>query len=139
MANQKQRSRRAKEKRHGIEIVEIDEEGNERVLDSGALKPAAPPARVQGKGKERGSSSGKTARGYREVKPASWGRALKRAGIFGPIFLVFFLVVKPEKTGTAAVVIQALAMIVLFVPMSYYMDRFAHRQFVKRSGKSAGR
>lgn len=142
MANQKQRSRRAKEKRHGIEIVEIDEEGNERVLDSSVLKPAGPPARVKGKdakGSGKGASGRGGARGaaaYREVKPASWGRALKRAGIFGPLFLVFFLLVKPEKTGTAAVVIQALAMIALFVPLSYYMDRFAYRQYLRRSGKS---
>jgi hypothetical protein len=140
MANSKQRRRREKEKRHGIEIVEIDEEGNERVLDSSALKPAAPPARVKGKGSSpaaaKSSSRGGT---YREVKPPSWSRALKRAGIFGPIFLVFFLVVKPEKTGTAAVVIQALAMIALFVPMSYYMDRFAYRAYQKRLAKGSGR
>ena len=136
MANQKQRSRRAKEKRHGIEIVEIDEEGNERVLDSSVLKTAAPPERVKGKkGSASGQAPSRRGSSRREPQPPSWRRALRRAGIFGPIFLVFFLVVKPDKTSTASVVIQALAMIALFVPMSFYMDRFAYRAYQKRMAK----
>ena len=55
-----------------------------------------------------------------------------RAGIFGPIFLLFFLVVKPEKTGTAAVIIQALLMILIFVPLTYYVDKAAYRSYHKR-------
>ena len=137
VASSKQRRRREKEKRHGIEIVEIDEEGNERVLDSSALKAAEPPSRVKGgKGSTASGSSSSRAGSRRDVRPASWGRALKRAAIFGPIFLVFFLVVKPDKTSTAAVVIQALAMIALFVPMSYFMDRFAYRTYQKRIAKA---
>ena len=38
MANQKQRRRRAKEKRHAYELVEIDSEGNETVLTASTLK-----------------------------------------------------------------------------------------------------
>ena len=42
MATQKQRRRRAKEKRHQYDLVEIDGEGNETVLSSSDLKSEAP-------------------------------------------------------------------------------------------------
>ena len=48
MATQKQRRKRAKEKRHAYDLVEIDAEGNETVLSASELKteaPAKPPAK----------------------------------------------------------------------------------------------
>ena len=42
MATQKQRRKRAKEKRHQYDLVEIDAEGNETVLSSSGLKSEAP-------------------------------------------------------------------------------------------------
>ena len=42
MANQKQRRRRAKEKRHQYDLVEIDGEGNETVLSASDVKSEAP-------------------------------------------------------------------------------------------------
>ncbi len=66
VANQKQRRRREKEKRHGIEIVEIDEDGNERVVERSELRPAAPPARVKGSVK-----GGKPAAGGRQARGAA--------------------------------------------------------------------
>ena len=42
MANQKQRRRRAKEKRHEYDLVEIDEEGNETVLSASEVKSETP-------------------------------------------------------------------------------------------------
>ena len=51
MATQKQRRRRAKEKRHAYDLVEIDAEGNETVLSPSELKeqpPAKPAAKVKG-------------------------------------------------------------------------------------------
>ena len=46
MANQKQRRRRAKEKRHQYDLVQIDEEGNETVLSASDVKAEAPATRV---------------------------------------------------------------------------------------------
>ena len=44
MASQKQRRKRAKEKRHAYDLVEIDGEGNETVLTASDLKVEGPSA-----------------------------------------------------------------------------------------------
>jgi hypothetical protein len=134
MANQKQRKRRDKEKRHGIELVEIDEEGNERVLDASDLKAAEPPARVKSKGS--GAAPGRASR-RGEPQPPSWQRAFKRAAIFGPLFFIFVLLTSKNRS-LASAVLTIVPLLVLFVPMSYYMDRFAYRMHQKRLGKAAG-
>jgi hypothetical protein len=136
VANQKQRRRRDKEKRHGIEIVEIDEDGNERVVDRSELRPAAPPARV--KGGKPSSGSGKPVSKRGAPQPASWKRAGKRAAIFGPLFFAFILLTN-RKGNVAGQVITAVILIALFVPMSYYMDRFAYRMYQKRLGNEPAR
>ena len=88
MANQKQRRRRAKEKRHQYDLVEIDGEGNETVLSASEVKSEAPReageeacvARVEERARRRGTP-----------KPPTWARVLKRAAIFAPIFLATVL------------------------------------------------
>jgi hypothetical protein len=132
MANEKQRRRREKEKRHGIEIVEIDEEGNERVVGASDLKTAAPPARVKGSG--GGSKPAQPSR-RGEPKPPSWQRAMKRAAIFGPLFIVFVLLTSKDRNVLSAI-LTIVPLLVIFVPMSYYMDRFAYRMYQKRLGKT---
>ena len=54
MATQKQRRKRAKEKRHAYDLVEIDSEGNETVLSAGAIKSetAAPRESKASKGRK---------------------------------------------------------------------------------------
>jgi hypothetical protein len=139
VANQKQRRRREKEMRHGIEIVEIDEDGNERVVERSELRPAEPPARVKGSvkgGKPAGGGKPVSKRGV--PQPPSWKRAGKRAAIFGPLFFAFILLTN-RKGNVAGQVITALILIALFVPMSYYMDRFAYRMYQKRLGKEPTR
>jgi len=135
MANQKQRKRREKEMRHGIEIVEIDEEGNERVLESSELKPAAPPPRVKGSGSSKSRASEPPRRGV--PQPPSWKRAGKRTAIFAPIFFIFVLLTSRERNVVGAL-LTMVPLILLFVPMSYYMDRFAYRMYQKRIAKGAG-
>lgn len=135
MATAKQRARRAKEKRHGIEIVEIDEEGNERVLGRDELKAADPPART---GTAKGASPGTRASRRGAPQPPSWQRALKRAGIFAPIFFVFVLLTSKDRNVAGALLTVAL-LAVVFVPMSYVMDRWAYRMYQKRVAKDGGR
>ena len=59
MATQKQRRRRAKEKRHEYDLVEIDGEGNETVLTSSDLKAdgASKPSGQRAPSKKRAASS----------------------------------------------------------------------------------
>ena len=80
MANQKQRRRRAKEKRHQYDLVEIDGEGNETVLSATDVKSEAPERQA----KRPASRASKTSSGRGAPKPPTWGRVLKRAAIFVP-------------------------------------------------------
>src|SRR6185503_6637179 len=83
MASQKQRRRRAKEKRHAYDLVEIDSEGNETVLTPSAVK-SEPSTRDTKRRRSRQSAPMKGARGQ---QPPTWPRVLKRGAIFAPIFL----------------------------------------------------
>lgn len=135
MANQKQRRRRAKEKRHQYDLVEIDEEGNETVLsasDVRAEETAARPAKRSGGGRASGA---KPPRGT--PQPPSWSRVLKRAAIFAPIFLATVLLLAGESVGFAGAVVQTLFLLAIFVPFSYVMDRLMWRMHEKRLAKAA--
>ena len=87
MANQKQRRRRAKEKRHAYELVEIDSEGNETVLTPSTLKTEERPDAKPTKG--RASTAAKGGRGA--PQPPTWRKVLKRGALFAPIFLATVL------------------------------------------------
>ena len=140
MATQKQRRRRAKEKRHEYDLVYIDEEGVEQVVER--EEPRKPPARVGGKespGRGAGKSASKstaTRRG-REVQPPSWRKVLKRAAIFAPIFLATVMLLGGGKITIAGAIVQTLLLLAVFVPFSYFMDRIVWRQQQKRLSRGS--
>ncbi|HEY1316166.1 MAG TPA: hypothetical protein VGF10_03015 [Gaiella sp.] len=136
MANQKQRRRRAKEKRHAYDLVEIDGEGNETVLTSNELKQDAPP-REQTRGKLRQKVPAKGGRGG--PQPPTWPRVLKRGGIFAPIFLATVLLLGGGRLTFAGAVVQTVFLLAVFIPFSYFMDRLVWRSHQKRLAKNAGR
>ena len=125
MPTRKQRRRRDKTFRHEYDLVVYDEEGNEVPVDPAELR-AAKEKDAPKKAPQRGGRSGKAAR---EVQPTSWNRALKRGGIMGAIFLFIMVALK-----------QPLALGVLYgialVPFTYWIDRIAYRNYLRRSGKS---
>ena len=55
MATQKQKRKRAKEKRHAYDLVEIDSDGNETVLSSSTLKSETAPRETK---RDSGRQSG---------------------------------------------------------------------------------
>lgn len=140
MATQKQRRRRAKEKRHDYDLVYIDEDGVEQPID----RPAAPEPRKPAGRFSRGSSSatttrkssssGKATRRGRVVQPPSWRRVLKRGAIFAPIFLATVMLLGGNKMTFAGGVVQTVLLIGVFIPFSYFMDRLVWRQSLKRGG-----
>ena len=136
MATRKQRRRREKEKRHEYELVEIDAEGNETVLHSSELKVAAPPGRVK---KTAAPAKAKPQGGRRAVQPPSWRRVLKRGLIFAPLFFATVLLLGRGKITIAGAVVQAVLLMAVFVPFSYFMDRLLWRSFEKRAARSGGR
>jgi hypothetical protein len=134
MATQKQRRRRAKEKRHAYDLVEIDAEGNETVLRASDLKeeePATAPAK-----KAAASSSAGTRFGRGTPQPPTWRRVLKRGAIFAPIFLATVLLLGGNRLTFAGAVVQTIFLLAIFVPFSYFMDRLVWRSHEKRLARS---
>ena len=138
MANQKQRRKRAKEKRHDYDLVEIDAEGNETVLTAAELKAADEPTKgaAPAKAKAAGKPSG---RGGRQPQPPSWPRVAKRGLIFAPIFLATVLLLGQGKTTIAQGILNTALLLAVFIPFSYVMDRFVYRSALKRAAKQTGR
>jgi hypothetical protein len=136
MPSRKQRRRELKAKRHEYEFVYVDAEGNE--LDE------APPELLEQEKKERtngakaatakqpakGSGRGRSAR----VPPEpSWNRAVKRAGMLGAVVFALFAL-SSGKSGNRylAGLIPAAAYTLLFIPFTYYIDRFAYKRYQAR-------
>jgi hypothetical protein len=136
MANQKQRRRRAKEKRHQYDLVQIDEEGNETVLSASDVKAEAPAKQTTKQPNSRAASS-KPARGT--PQPPTLRRVLKRGAIFAPIFLAVVLLLSGDRMTFAGAVVQTLFLLAIFVPFSYFMDRLVWRSHEKRLAKTSTR
>jgi hypothetical protein len=137
MASQKQRRRRAKEKRHAYDLVEIDAEGNETVLTASEVKPTPSSKGAAKAGAAKGEATSKRARGT--PQPPSWPRVLKRGAIFAPIFLATVLLLAGSRLTFAGAVIQTLFLLAVFVPFSYFMDRLVWRSHEKRQARNATR
>ncbi len=138
MANQKQRRRRAKEKRHAYDLVEIDAEGNETVLTASEVKAEAAPTKSssrKGQAKSQQKSTGR--RGT--PQPPSWLRVFKRAAIFAPIFLVTVLLLAGNRLTIFGAVLQTVFLLAVFVPFSYFMDRLVWRSHEKRLARGSGK
>ena len=143
MATQKQRRRRAKEKRHEYDLVFVDEDGIEKPVEREEA-PRKPPARA-GKGGATVSKSQKTqktsaksgGRRGRQLQPPSWPRVLKRGALFAPVFLATVMLLGGSKGTFKAAVVQTVILIAVFIPFSYFMDRLFWRQQQKRLSKGA--
>lgn len=138
MASQKQRRKRAKEKRHAYDLVEIDAEGNETVLSASELKSEAP-AKPTTRAPARDGSRGRSTRGT--PQPPHWGRVLKRGALFAPIFLATVMLLGRGKLTLAGAIVQTIFLLAIFIPFSYFMDRLVWRSHEKRlqKAKPAGR
>jgi hypothetical protein len=118
MATKKQRRRRAKEQRH--DYVWVDDEGNELDPEDVPDDKAPGPARQ--------------ARGQRQAQAPSWTRTLKRALIFAPIMFGTVLLLSPHLSTTTKIT-QTLLIVAIFVPFSYFVDRFLYRSFLRREAR----
>ena len=135
MPTRKQKRRELKAQRHDYEFVYLDGDGNE--LDE-------VPEELEEPKKERTNGSkpaaAKTAakkgqavpRGRRQPPQPSWSRALKRGGMLGVVVLILFSF--GAKGHIARVIPLALVYTLLFVPFTFYIDRFAYRRWEARQG-----
>jgi hypothetical protein len=116
MATKKQRRRRAKEHRH--DYVWVDDEGNEvDAPDEGAEK--------------RETRSGGS---RRDPQEPSWQRSFRRGAIFAPIMFGTVFLLSPNLP-LATKITQTLLIVVVFVPFSYFLDRFFYRSAQRRAAR----
>ena len=115
-------------------LVMPDEEGNEVEVTATELrekkgKPAkakaAPAARGRGKG---------AARTMREPPKPSWRRSFRRGGLWGAVMLVVVLFV--FHGSFIARLLSGLLYAAAFIPLTYWIDRLAYRNYLRRSGKA---
>jgi hypothetical protein len=137
MPTKKQRRRAQKERRHEYETVWVDEEGNE--LEE-------PPEDLAAASTKRNSAkpTPKTAqqRGGRPIRvpPApSWERAAKRSLILGVVIfaVVYLLGSKNGQHSFASALGFAGLYTLLFIPLGYMFDRFAHNRWQRRADLEA--
>ena len=139
MATQKQRKRRAKEKRHDYDLVYIDEDGVEQPVDR-EEEPRKPTGRGTKATLSKSSASkqpSRSKRGAKAPQPPSWNKVLKRGAIFAPIFLATVILLGGDKMSFKAAVVQTILLIGVFIPFSYFMDRVVWRQQQKRLARGA--
>lgn len=141
MPTKKQRRRAQKERRHEYETVWVDEEGNE--LEQPPEEHVAAPARRDA-AKPKPSSKAAQQRGGRPIRvpPApSWQRAGRRSLILGvAIFAVFYLLgSKNGQHSFGAALGFAGLYTLLFIPLGYMFDRFAHNRWQRRAEQQAAK
>ena len=119
MASKKQRRRRAKGQRH--DYVWVDDEGNE-------LDPEDVP-------EDKPRSQARQMRSKRQPQAPSWSKTLKRAGIFAPIMFGTVLLLSP-KLPMQTKLTQTLLLLAIFIPFSYFIDRFFYRSAQRRAARN---
>ena len=122
MASKKQRRRREKLKRHEWELVQLDEEGNEVLVEEAPEKKAVTNGKPAAK---------RRSRPLREVKPPSWSRAAKRGLLFVPFLYIVLSIGKSAPPVMMRIAYSALYAVV-FIPMFFFIDRIAYRAYQRR-------
>jgi hypothetical protein len=134
----KQRRRDAKSKRHDYEFVYVDGEGNEVDDVPEELRERKQERAEARNGKAAPAKKPAPARGGRagRVPPEpSWNRALKRGAMLGAVvFALFSLTAKGNYVGVLPL---AALYTLLFIPFTYFIDRFAYRRWQARQGAAA--
>ncbi|MBV8256537.1 MAG: hypothetical protein JO073_01845 [Actinobacteria bacterium] len=137
MPTRKQRRREAKSKRHEYEFVYVDDEGHELDEPPDGADEARPVVRRNGtkpdntaqKKKQQPTRGGRAAR---IPQPPSWQRAAKRALFLGVVVFVLFYI--GGKGGNKTLNAAGLAALytLLFIPFTYFIDRFAYQRYQRR-------
>ncbi len=144
MPTKKQRRRAQKERRHEYETVWVDAEGNE--LDEPPEELVAATRDTKGKrddGKPRAKAQpqGRGGRAVRVPPAPSWRRAARRSLILGAVVFALFYAVgsKNGHHDLFAAVEIAVVYTALFIPFTYYVDRWTHNRWQRRAEQQAGK
>ena len=133
MPSRKQRRRAQKERRHEYETVWVDAEGNELEEPPEGLRDA-PETRQNGKPKAKAQPQ-RGGRAGRVPQPPSWERAARRSLIIGAVIFALFFVLGSKNGGHNIPTALGLAGLytLLFIPFTYFLDRFAYNRFQRRT------
>jgi hypothetical protein len=133
MPSRKQRRRAQKERRHEYETVWVDADGNE--LEE---PPEGLPAALEKRDNEKPKAKAQPQRGGRAGRvppPPSWERAARRSLILGAVIFALFFVLGSKNGGHNIPTALGLAGLytLLFVPFTYFLDRFAYNRWQRRA------
>ena len=117
MATKKQRRRRAKEQRH--DYVWVDDEGNE--LEPDEARPAE--KRRQARARRRLE---------RDPQAPSWQRTLQAGSDLRADHVRHRLPALARTSRSTTKITQTLLIVAIFVPFSYFIDRFFYRSCQRR-------
>ena len=139
MPSRTQRRRAQKERRHEYETVWVDAEGNEleeppEEVAAGSSTSGDGAKRNNGKPKAQPQRGGRTGR---VPPPPSWQRAARRSLILGAVIFALFFVLGAKNGGHNIASALGLAGLytLLFIPFTYFLDRFAYNRFQRRAGQ----
>jgi hypothetical protein len=68
----------------------------------------------------------------RDPQAPSWRKTFKRGAIFAPIMLATVFLLSPDLPLTQKLT-QTFLIVAIFVPFSYFLDRFFYRSFQRRA------
>ena len=134
MATRKQRKRSQKGRRHEYETVWVDADGNELEEPPDDAPVPATRDRSQAKPSQQPSNRGRSARKRPDPLPPSWRRAAKRSVLLGVVIFVLFALLNAKHGGSAYVSALLLALLytALFIPFTFYLDRFAYNRWQRK-------
>ena len=139
MPTRKQRRRDLKSKRHDYEFVYVDDEGNELDEVPDDLREPEKKARTErtngnapAKAKSGAQQRTRGGRPVRVPPKPSWNRAIKRAGILGLVVFLFFTFMAKGGNRYTAALLFAVPYTLLFIPVTYVIDRAAYRRWEAR-------
>jgi hypothetical protein len=131
MPTRKQRRRREKLKRHEWEEVYVDEEGNE--LDPEEAEEIAGPATRAKTTKADEKPAART----RALEPPSLRRTLRRSLLFFPLMVLTVFLLSGDDLTTGEKILQAVFLLLIFLPFTHFMDVLLWRSYQRRLAKSA--
>jgi hypothetical protein len=143
MPTRKQRQRKLKGKRHQYETVWLDEDGNEldgpppEAVEERPQRPNGARA-TPAKAKKPAARDAK-GRPVRVPPQPSWNRAVKRAALLGAVvFVLFSMTASKADNRYVAALVPAVIYTAMFIPFTYWIDRFAYRRYQMKYGDPAG-
>jgi hypothetical protein len=139
MPTRKQRRRSQKGRRHEYETVWVDAEGNE-LEEAPEGVAATPEKRSNGAKPKAKAAPERGGRAIRVPQPPSWRRAAKRSLLLGVgIFVVVYIANAQKGHRTITAFGFAALYTLLFIPLTFTMDRWTYNRFQRRAEQQGQR